>query len=204
MVSQYNYTMKIFTSALLVFSLLFSSTTYAGRKDSATNTKEPAPKFKSLKASYAGKTAAGHSYKMYAVQCKNQWAFLISDSLGYYTMLQDHKKNDPMETSDFFSTGVAKILENGLYKKVEKKKKKKKMDLEMTCYYKLNSKGRKIYKAIVYLENQSKLSALPAGVDLNEYERKLDAAEAKERRAMNRLNRAKRLEKKLKKTMNKF
>ena len=94
-----------------------------------------------MQASLKSKTDEGLSYTMYAIKAKQNWIFLIMDSLTIYSMKFDDRSNQSIEIDKNFTEVIyLSIKSNSL-------EKRQKIYLiagtEIECYYVMQ---RKIFK----------------------------------------------------------
>ena len=146
---------SFFTSLLfIIFCLNLTNGAIIKKSLPDSSTVETIAILTKMQASLKSKTDDGLSYTMYAIKAKQNWIFLILDSLSIYSMKFDDSSNQLTEVDKNFADVIyLSVKSNSL-------EKKQKIYLiagtEIECYYVMQRKIFKLYSSLKKLNRKSK------------------------------------------------
>ena len=90
------------------------------------------------------------NYSVYSLKHKKDWVLIMTRGYDVSVYIVDHKTEETVPASNFFKYGVEQLMLNG---KVGKKNKSKKIaDLNVSDYYELKGKSKKVLKNLLLIE----------------------------------------------------
>lgn len=140
---------------LSILALALTLTCYAIPSDTLTPKQmENKNAIKQMHSSYEGVTPAGNKYSVYGVKLKRKWTLLVIDSVSILSYKYDRKTDSLMLNSDGYTDMICTAMRAKMVK--EKRKPKFVADMVLAGYYKMSTKGLRLFQRINSTEQKVK------------------------------------------------